>query len=620
LKAVIGDRLHVAAAGVVAATVFCSSLVFGGGGVWVRFGVEAAQTLAVLLWTFGGCRRPAVALAAVAISVLPLIQVIDLPPGLLARIAPFSNATWKVADVSDGQTRSCMSVEPGSTVQASGRLLLLALTFAALADAVRISAARRLLAGSMAATGLMLLILGMIFGDAGKDRKLLGLIELKGPIWDHVNPTYQPVQSSGFGRVEWIDVCDWHYILDSPTVGGGFGPLLYANMFPAALILMLPFVAACFIAAAQTLRPRWIAYCVGCVPWLVGIPLTAMGVRARAAAVVMVFSFFVWVSMSAPTNLARRVAGWAAVIAGVLILAIVLMLTLAVDHRGLVDYLPANVQAFGATLLKDTRSEPMAIAARIVRAAPLTGTGVNTYRVLYPRMLSNNAVVYFAHNEFFQITAETGLVGSLASLSLLLIVARSAFRFTRTDARSRASIQIAAWTSVLGVIGIALFEWVWHLPALACATCVSFALALGFAGRSATSSSRPLIWRPRIVGLVAAVACLVALRTLYADATAEFTRQSLQRVVADDIRVLRKLAKEGPGPELDIRIEAAEAAAKRAPSNARLEVLLAQAYLHSARLAASDSDRSGALEKSKRWASQARRSSPLLQGLPEPKP
>jgi len=614
------DRLHLAAASILAVAVPLATLLLGGGGVWVRLGLEAAIVAAVVLWALGGCRRPALVWAALGVAALPLLQAVDLPQAVLLRIAPMSAATWQLAEASAAPPRSCISVEPGTTLLACRRAVLAALSLVALVDLVRIPEARRLLSGSLAITGGLVLALGMACGSAGEERKLMRLVPLRGPIWDHVNPVYPPVQSSGFGMLEWVDVGDQRYRLDSPTVGAGFGPFLYSNHFPCALVLTLPFLTEAIVPLAARVMPVGAVAGLAMAPWLVGLLLTAIGIRARGATVVMLFTIAAWVWLRSGRGRLQLVAGGAAAAgtAGLLLLAA--LLASGIDFSPLAVRLPASLQPAAGELFQDTRSTTAAVAGRAFRAAPVVGSGANSYRVMYTKLKPGNEAVYYAHNEPFQMLAETGLVGGLLVLGAVALMGRLLWRFRSIPDRRGEPMHAAAWTATLGVTAAALFEWVWHLPALTLASCVAVALAAGWPRRPDTVGQPGVGSSGHVAAGVAAVACLLALGLLARDAIAESVRQELQREVVFDIRQLRGLTTEGPGTALDRAIDEAGAMAAWDPGNSRLAVLLAQAHLHAARLAGSEAARADLVATSARWAGRARQASPLAIGLPEPRP
>lgn len=614
------ERLHVAAAAIMAGAVLVATLLLGGGGVWVRLGLEVAVVAAVALWALGGSQRPRLVALALGVAALPLLQVIDLPQGVLLRIAPMSAAAWKVAEAAGAEPRSCISVEPGTTLLACRRALLVAVGLAALIDMIRIPLARKLLTGSLALTGGLVLVLGMAFGSAGDERKLMRVVPLRGPIWDHVNPVYPPVQSSGFGMREWVDVGDYRYRLDSPTVGAGFGPFLYSNHFPCALVLMLPFGTAAIAAFAARLLPAWAAAGLAAAPWMLCLLLTTVGIRARAATVVVVFTLTAWVWLQAVHPRARLVAGAGTALGGIGLVLLALLLASGIDFSPLAGRLPAAFQPAAKSLLQDTRSTTAAVAGRTFRAAPFAGTGADSYRVMYTKMKPGNEAVYYAHNEPFQWLAENGVIGGFVMAAAIAAVGRLLWVFCSRPSGPTNPMHIAAWAATLGGCAAALFEWVWHLPALCLASGIAVALAAGWpsgiqAARRATGGLAG-----QALGGMAAVVCLLVLGVLARDAIAESSRQDLQRAVVLDIRQLRRLTTEGPGPALPRAIDTAVAIAAWDPGNARLATLLSQAHLHASRQAGSEIERPDLLASSAGWSARARQASPLLVGLPEPRP
>ncbi len=75
------------------------------------------------------------------------------------------------------------------------------------------------------------------------------------------------------------------------------------------------------------------------------------------------------------------------------------------------------------------RAEVWAYALAVIRQAPLTGIGMNTFRVLAPRLfefrlMSPDIDISHAHNELLQVALDLGVPGLVAYLALLLGAAR----------------------------------------------------------------------------------------------------------------------------------------------------------------------------------------------------
>jgi len=75
-------------------------------------------------------------------------------------------------------------------------------------------------------------------------------------------------------------------------------------------------------------------------------------------------------------------------------------------------------------------------AAQVIRARPLTGTGINTYAVAhqkYDQRQSWRVRNYYAHNGYLQIAAETGIPSLLFFLAFLFFYFRNAIEWKRRE-------------------------------------------------------------------------------------------------------------------------------------------------------------------------------------------
>jgi O-antigen ligase len=118
---------------------------------------------------------------------------------------------------------------------------------------------------------------------------------------------------------------------------------------------------------------------------------------------------------------------------------------------------------------------------RMVEQHPLTGWGLGTFPVVYPkfRSFATDLFVNEAHNDFVQLLVETGVLGFTAGMALLVLVYIQGFRkIPRTLFSTWRSISVGA--SLIGVTGLAvhsLFDFNLQIPANALLFYVLCALA-----------------------------------------------------------------------------------------------------------------------------------------------
>ena len=106
-------------------------------------------------------------------------------------------------------------------------------------------------------------------------------------------------------------------------------------------------------------------------------------------------------------------------------------------------------------------------AWKIIKTAPVIGTGIGTYYIVFPpfRHIHARDPGYFAHNEYIQFWLETGIVG----LSLIIMIIIAIFKlflcvFRHPDLKIQDRLEITGLMA--GLISIALqsfFEFHFHI-------------------------------------------------------------------------------------------------------------------------------------------------------------
>ena len=100
-------------------------------------------------------------------------------------------------------------------------------------------------------------------------------------------------------------------------------------------------------------------------------------------------------------------------------------------------------------------------ALQVIRARPLTGTGINTYAVAhqkYDRRQNWRVRNYYAHNGYLQIAAETGLPSLFCLLAFFFFYFKNAFCYLRShpqEIRQRPLIGI-----LTGMVNFLILGWV----------------------------------------------------------------------------------------------------------------------------------------------------------------
>ena len=275
-KLPVVDRI---VAGLLSAAVVWAPIPLGSTGEWSRLALEAIAAVSSVTWALSRKRSAAAMAIPVAAASLALLQLVPLPDSILFGIAPVSAGAWKVAHLANPGAWGSISIDPAATAAGARRLLLGLGTIMVVADLARSPELRRWFFGAVAASGGVVMSLGIAFPVDARERIVLGLFDLKGPgdstrnFWQ--NPLIPPIQSSGFSYLAWLPIGGQRYQTDIGAVGDGFGSYISSNAFAAGVYLTFPLILSGWMLLTRNRLPqiaRWavaIAAVCGAI-WLVG--------------------------------------------------------------------------------------------------------------------------------------------------------------------------------------------------------------------------------------------------------------------------------------------------------------------------------------------------------------
>jgi hypothetical protein len=435
------------------------------------------------------------------------------------------------------------------------------------------------------------------------------------------------VESAGTGYPDTVTTAGHRYEADGWTTGDGFGSYIYSNHFAGGMVLTLPFLGAAALAAWRLRRlPDWIGLSLVATLVAAGFWTTFRLAGSRAGGGGLLLAGLVLLSLVACGRAQRRITV-AALAAALLALGVFLAMFFG-PWLGVERLVPAAVQPTLRGLRSDGRVVATRVAGSIMAGSPLVGSGLDTFGEMQPRHLGGRSVLYYAHNDYAQLVAETGLVGLAFALALATVLGNRAVKFVR---RTRAeddpaaaverTIEAASWAALAGLAIHSAFDWNLHLPAHGLLAAVVAGLAagcrLGPSGgvvalpAAARPGVRAAAWERLLAGLVV-IATVASLAMLGRDACSRVVRRQLAEAITGMRRAGSTPAAE-PKPEarLAAAIAAGEGAARWDPTDARLAVLLGQAHLHraAAEPAGDDGPRAAA------WFDRARLLCPSSRGL-----
>lgn len=593
-------------------------LPLGATAYWSRFALEIAMTVAVTVWACGSRRPRAWLLLPVAAWAVAMLQIVPLPDRPLLSVAPVSAGAWKVARAGLADAWGTISIDPGATAASARRMLLATATMLCVADVAACPRIRRFLTGSLAVCGVLALTLGIAFPVSFNERILMGFIDLKGPIHFWKTPLEPPLRSTGVAEQEWVIAGQSRFAVDESIVGDGFGSFISSNQFANALCLTVPIAIAWAAAQGSRFLTPGVTAAVAAAAMAGSIWVAGGMADSRAGSVSLLLAGLVLAGLSSSGLWLRRIAWCCAGSAGIVLLVAAFSLYGPLTFP--VAWLPETLQPTAERILADPRVTAAQVAFRMFAASPLLGTGLGTYGDLYQRFTGHAHVLYFAHNDYAQLLAETGLVGAVIAAAGIWIMASRFLLFCKMPPAVNRLPDAGAWAALAGLAAHSAFDWNMHVPANAFLATVVAGVAYG----SVTGPPRATSATPR--GAVARQGptllfvggCLVAILFLARDAVSEKAQIELRKAITADRIATLKPGTESAEPTLTAAVERGERVARFDQSNAHLAVLMGQANALLATKPQPIDEADERLAAAARWFRRAQRRCAACRGLPEP--
>ncbi len=493
------SRYSLGAEAVLSVLLVLVPLALGGAASWVHWPLAALAGLALVLACVGARRQGhslrvplLLALPLGAGALLCLLQLVPLPPGLLAVLSPEAAELRDFVLVPLGLDGSRpLSMEPPATWRELTKHLAYLLTFVAAVQVCRSGRARRRLLTTLTFTGAGVASLGLLHA-------LLGLTRLLG-LFDFVHA--QPPLLTPFGNPNHLAA----FLTLSATVALGLA-LSSENRARAA-----PFVVATVLSGAGVL----LSLSRG------GIAFFVFGQLA--------FALLLLLHRRAGT---QRSPTWR--LGGVVLLC--LLAVLAVGGSVAAERISAELStADSLEELRHSKVELWPMMASAARAFPL-GMGRGAFESVFPRYQTQPAINTYTHpeNAVLQLATELGVPGLL-----LLAVALWGFgRLLRRKRLEAADLAVLAGVAALGLHD--LFDFSLELPASAVAALVALATVARPEPRARTGAPRGFAPMPVLAGGVAltvlALAALVPGRHTLSSAEEELGALVTARAPLSEVR------------------------------------------------------------------------------------
>ena len=612
----ISNRLATA---IVAATVVLAPLALGCSSAEARFGLETAIGVAVCLWLYARPSHSRLPWVPLCVFAALLIQQIPIPDRILVNVAPVSAGAWKIADADNPSNWGTISVHPAASLAATSRILLLAATLAMIVDLGRYRSHRFTLLAGLAASAIVIVGLGLCFGSARQTQLMLGVFDISGPSHKTQDPTLLTEQTAGLGWPEELKVDDRRYILENRGVGDGFGSYRYSNHFAGGTILTLPVAIALWLSGTRKrlhAAVRWgiAAGMFGGALWVVAVMAQSRAGAGGLCSAALTLVYLNTASRPWKVFMGLITTAYAMLIGGLL------AFMLGAWHW-ILPVLTPEWQKVMLQFLSDGRAVAAQVSLRMFRASPWLGTGLTSFEQMFPRFHSSHTRLYFAHNDYMQILAETGLVGGVAIAALAVLATRRFRRFDKDAGAEYRELNSGCWAALAGITIHSAFDWNLYLPANACLWCVILGLCISSAPawQGTRPARAPWPWAGAVSRLLLLAAMLGAFGVLARDYLSERAKRNLgQTLIA--VRLDKEAGQQLLRDRLAQAIAATRKAADRDPANATLAVLLSQAYLRLATLVTDAAAKEQSLNESDDWGRRARRLNPTCPGIPETVP
>ncbi len=266
-----------------------------------------------------------------------------------------------------------------------------------------------------------------------------------------------------------------------PSPNVNFGPYINRDHFAGLFEMLVPIAGAYYIAIGRKSR---FSLLWGFALLIATASLLFAG--SRGGLLSLVTELLVLIVIVIARTRDRKRVGLLCGAAGLFLAAVAFLLFLAPSE------LPARlatVTRFSDTEVTGNRPKVAHDTLRMFRDHLAAGTGLGTFEAVYPQYESfvSDKTWTYAHNDYAQLLAETGLPGGLMALLGLIIFVHEAFwiRLRSNLTGSRSWLQLGASLGCCGILVHSLVDFNLHIPANAAwfSTCAALATLRVSAGK-----------------------------------------------------------------------------------------------------------------------------------------
>jgi O-antigen ligase len=264
------------------------------------------------------------------------------------------------------------------------------------------------------------------------------------------------------------------------TQSTAFGPFINRHHFAGymELVIALP-LGLLFTGAVE--KPKRVIYAF--VALMMGVALLMTNSRGGVISLGAEIVFLAVVGTTARSRNGQRLprserARAAMVRAGLAFALIVALIGGAVVFGG--------ADIFTRLLGTPTASDPTtgrahfwSVALDVIKAYPITGSGLGSFGVIYTRYDSRNGLFRLeqAHNDYLQTLSDGGIIGAALGLWFILILFRRGFALRETHDHFRRGVITGALAGCFAVLVHSFFDFTLHTTANALLFLILAALA-----------------------------------------------------------------------------------------------------------------------------------------------
>ena len=250
------------------------------------------------------------------------------------------------------------------------------------------------------------------------------------------------------------------YWFHNATYAWPIGPYVYHNYFAGCMDLLLPLALCVALRAGRSTGPYWLTWLRRGIFPALGFVAVLIS-RSRGGIFALVFELILAAIIFAPELRKRRTARRALFFGSILLVSFGFL-----AHWGPVLRRLGHLNGHDPSFLDRWR---VSISCwHIFLAHPWFGVGFNAFSVVYPayQLFDNGQIFLFAHNDYAQMLAETGIAGLICVVAFLLFWLHNcrSCRIRKHPPRVQ-SLQLAAFIGTAGFMFHALGDFQFHAPA-----------------------------------------------------------------------------------------------------------------------------------------------------------